>query len=187
MVVKKDPPRLRGRMAVTDHVLAHARLADVDIQLEQFPVNPWCAPERIIAAHFTNQRSNFLGHSGAPRPAFPVEFSRARTGGSPGGANQSQSRVSQGRGSTAIASKPPTAPPRATDPELSASVASPTVAELRADDEGQESQIEGPRDCERKPSRPPPALQMAANMEIESSEASLNVSATSGFARTTVL
>ena len=44
MVVKKGPPRLRGRMAVTDHVLAHTRLADVDIQLEQFPVNPWCAP-----------------------------------------------------------------------------------------------------------------------------------------------
>ena len=113
-------------------------------------------------------------------PAFPVEFSSARTGGSPGGANQSPSRVSQWRWSTAIRSKPPTATPRATDPELSASVASPTVAELRADDEGQESQIEGPRDCERKPRRPPPALQMAANIEIESSEASLNVSATSG-------
>src|SRR6188474_2452028 len=75
MVVKKGPPRLRGRMAVTDHVLAHARLADVDIQLEQFPVNPRCAPERIIATHCTNQRSNFLGHSGAPRLApsnFPL-------------------------------------------------------------------------------------------------------------------
>ena len=44
-----------------------SRLADVDIQLEQFPVNPRCAPERILAAHCTNQRSNFLGHSGAPR------------------------------------------------------------------------------------------------------------------------
>ena len=62
-------------LTVRDHVLAHARLADVDIQLEQFPVNPWCAPERIIAAHCTNQRSNFLGHSGAPRLSpsnFPV-------------------------------------------------------------------------------------------------------------------
>ena len=67
MVVKKGPPRLRGRMAVTDHVLAHARLADVDIQLEQFPVNPWCAPERIVATHFPNQRSNLLWNSGTSR------------------------------------------------------------------------------------------------------------------------
>ena len=60
------------------------------------------------------------------------------------------------------------------------------IAELRADDEGPESQIEVPRDRERKPRRPPPALQMAANIEIESSEANFNLSATSGFARTTV-
>ena len=39
-------------------------------------------------------------------PAFPVEFSSARTGGSPGGANQSPSRVSPWRWSTAIPSKP---------------------------------------------------------------------------------
>jgi hypothetical protein len=54
------------------------------------------------------------------------------------------------------------------------------IAELRADDEGPESQIEVPRDRERKPRRPPPALQMAANIEIESSEANFNLSATSG-------
>jgi hypothetical protein len=59
------------------------------------------------------------------------------------------------------------------------------IAELRADDEGPVSQIEVPRDRERKPRRPPPALQMAANIEIESSEANFNLSATSGFARTT--
>ena len=154
-------------------------------KLEQFPVNPRCAPERIVAAHCTNQGSNFLGHSGAPRLS-PSNFPRPEQAEALAVPTNHRRRFHNGDGRLPF--PPNRRQPRPEQPisELSASVASPTVAELRADDEGPESQIEGPRDCERKPRRPPPALQMAANIEIESSEATLNLSATSGFARTTI-
>ena len=46
MVVEEGAPSLGGRVAAADYILAHARFADVDAQLEQLAVNPRSAPER---------------------------------------------------------------------------------------------------------------------------------------------
>ena len=56
---------------VADHVLAHARFADGNAKLEQFAVNPRCAPERVVAAHRTNQRSDIRRDCWSPRPPPP--------------------------------------------------------------------------------------------------------------------
>ena len=57
VIFKEGPPRLRWWLAVADHVLAHARFADGNAKLEQFAVNPRCAPERVVAAHRAYQGS----------------------------------------------------------------------------------------------------------------------------------
>jgi len=44
MVAKKRPPTLRRRSPAPRHILRHARLPDVDAELEEFAVNPRCAP-----------------------------------------------------------------------------------------------------------------------------------------------
>ena len=76
--------------AVADHVLAHARFAEGNAKLEQFAVNPRCAPERVVAAHRTNQGSDVrwdcwssrLSPLNLPRPelaealAVPTDHSR---------------------------------------------------------------------------------------------------------------
>ncbi len=56
---------------VADHVLAHARFADGNAKLEQFAVNPQCAPERVVPAHRTNQRSDIRRDRRSPRPSSP--------------------------------------------------------------------------------------------------------------------
>ena len=72
------------------------------------------------------------------------------------------------------------------DQRRSNSAASPTAAEHRADDEGPQSHTEAPRDCERKPRKPPPAPPTEANKGIEGGKTTLNLSATSKCARTTI-
>ena len=54
---------------MADHVLADARFADGNAKLEQFAVNPRCAPERVVAAHRTNQRSDIRRDSRSPQPS----------------------------------------------------------------------------------------------------------------------
>ena len=63
--------RLGRRSPAADHVLAHAGFADVDAKLEQFAVNPRGTPERIVAAHDTNQGADFLRHRRSPPLAAP--------------------------------------------------------------------------------------------------------------------
>ena len=61
---------------MADHVLAHARFAAGKAKLEQFAMNPRCAPERVVPAHRTNQgsdvrrdcRSSQLSPSNLPGP-----------------------------------------------------------------------------------------------------------------------
>src|SRR5665213_92767 len=48
------------------HIFGHGRLADIDPELKQFPMDSRSAPERIGQAHFPNQISNVLRD---PRPA----------------------------------------------------------------------------------------------------------------------
>ena len=55
VLVEERPPGLRRRLAVAQHVLADAGLADVDAQFEPFAVNAGSTPERILATHLADQ------------------------------------------------------------------------------------------------------------------------------------
>jgi hypothetical protein len=46
--------------------LPHAGFADVDAQLEQFPMDARRTAERIVAAHPANQLPNLFGHPQEP-------------------------------------------------------------------------------------------------------------------------
>ena len=65
VILKEGLPGLRRWLSSACKVLAHARFADVDAQLEQFTVDPWRTPERILAAHLPN----LFGHRETPRLA----------------------------------------------------------------------------------------------------------------------
>src|SRR4029077_18697126 len=62
MVLEKGPPCLRRRVPTADHVFAHAGLADIDAELEEFTVDARSAPKGILAVHPPNQFTDFLRH-----------------------------------------------------------------------------------------------------------------------------
>src|SRR5215467_3294306 len=79
VILQERLPGLRGWIAPAYEVLAHAGFADVDAQLEQFPVDARRTPERIVEAHPTNQLPNLFGHRwtpGLPRRTFQVQNNR---------------------------------------------------------------------------------------------------------------
>jgi hypothetical protein len=90
MVFQEGPPCLRRRVPTADHVFAHAGLADVNAEFEEFTVDARSAPNRILAAHLANQSAYFLRHrlwfsetrsmSALPRNQ-PVRSSTASTRG----------------------------------------------------------------------------------------------------------
>src|SRR5664279_507906 len=51
VVTQKGSPSLAGRPPPFDHVPGDARLRDLNPELEQFAVNTWRAPNRILHAH----------------------------------------------------------------------------------------------------------------------------------------
>src|ERR1700723_3129927 len=51
VVTQEGPPSLAGRPSPFDHVLGDARLRDLKPKLEQFSVNAWRTPKRILRAH----------------------------------------------------------------------------------------------------------------------------------------
>ena len=55
VVMQEGPPSLAGRPASFDHVLGDARLCDFKPELEQFAVDAWRAPKRILHAHPPDQ------------------------------------------------------------------------------------------------------------------------------------
>src|SRR6267143_909288 len=57
VVTQEGPPSLAGRPPPFDHVLGDARLRDLKPELEQFAVNAWRTPERILHAHPPDQRA----------------------------------------------------------------------------------------------------------------------------------
>src|SRR5438128_5161355 len=54
VILQEGPPSLRWRLSGTVHVFAHAGLADVHTEFEQFAVNPGGAPGRVRSAHQTD-------------------------------------------------------------------------------------------------------------------------------------
>jgi hypothetical protein len=55
--VTSRAPSLAGRSPSFDHVLGDARLRDLKPELEQFAVNAWRTPKRILHAHPPDQRA----------------------------------------------------------------------------------------------------------------------------------
>src|SRR6202051_673843 len=57
VVAQEGPPSLAGRPPPFDHVLGDAGLRDLKPELEQFAVNAWRTPKRILHAHPPDQRA----------------------------------------------------------------------------------------------------------------------------------
>jgi len=76
MIMKERLPPLRWRASSPSHILGHARLSDIDAELEQFPMDPRRAPQRIGNAHLADQPADFGGHNWpaatAPRLPAPI-------------------------------------------------------------------------------------------------------------------
>src|ERR1700730_16649255 len=66
VILKEGPPVFRRRLRSACQVLAHAGLADINAEFEQFTVDAGCAPERILAAYLPNQLAGFFRHRWAP-------------------------------------------------------------------------------------------------------------------------
>src|ERR1700716_2326599 len=57
VVMQEGPPSLAGWPPSFDHVLGNARLRDLKPELEQFAVDAWRTPKRILHAHPPDQRA----------------------------------------------------------------------------------------------------------------------------------
>src|SRR2546430_12565060 len=71
VILQEGPPSLRWRLSVTVHVLAHAGLADVHTEFEQFAVNPGGAPGWVRSAHQTDQITYVFRNGRTPGLAMP--------------------------------------------------------------------------------------------------------------------
>ena len=58
MITKKGPPALGRRSPPSRHLFCNGRLADLDSKLEEFSVDPRCAPQWVGDAHVPNELTN---------------------------------------------------------------------------------------------------------------------------------
>src|ERR1700757_3533080 len=65
VVMQEGPPSLARRPPPFDHVLGDAGLRDLKPELEQFAVDAWRTPKRILDAHPPDQRAQLCVD---PRP-----------------------------------------------------------------------------------------------------------------------
>jgi hypothetical protein len=73
VVPQERLPSLAGWRPPFDHVLGDARLRDLKPELEQFAVNAWRAPKRILHAHPPDQRAQLRVD-----PRSPSQWARLR-------------------------------------------------------------------------------------------------------------
>jgi hypothetical protein len=64
VIVEERSPSLGGRLRIADHVFGNGRLRNLNAEFQKFAVYPRCAPERILAAHRSNQIARFLWNLG---------------------------------------------------------------------------------------------------------------------------
>src|SRR5216683_2600149 len=74
VVMQEGPPFLATRPPRFGHVLRDARLRDLKPELEQFAVNAWRAPKRILHAHLPDQSAQLRGD-----PRSPSQWARLPT------------------------------------------------------------------------------------------------------------
>jgi len=71
VIFQESPPRLGWRLPATNQILAHAGLADVHTEFEQFAVNPWGSPGWVRSAHQTDQIAYVFWNRRTPTRATP--------------------------------------------------------------------------------------------------------------------
>src|SRR5919106_2642972 len=71
VVLEESPPGLGRRLAAADEVVAHARLADVDAELQKLAVNTRRTPARILFAHAADEIPNIMWDRRPPSLASP--------------------------------------------------------------------------------------------------------------------
>src|SRR5215831_14587764 len=74
VILEERPPRLGWWFWTSDHVLGNRSLRDLNVQLHQLAVDPGCAPNRVLAAHGSNQIADWfrnLRPSGLSVPNLP--------------------------------------------------------------------------------------------------------------------
>jgi hypothetical protein len=72
MVLEEGPPSLRRRFSITHEILAHARLPDVDAELQKLAMNVRRAPAWILFAHVRMRSRTSRGTGG--RPGLPLRI-----------------------------------------------------------------------------------------------------------------
>ena len=60
VILEERSPRLGWWFGASDHVLGDRSLRDLNVQLHQLAVDPGCAPNRVLAAHGSNQIANLF-------------------------------------------------------------------------------------------------------------------------------
>jgi hypothetical protein len=68
MVMQECPPSLARWPSPFDHVFGDARLRDLKPELEQFAVDAWHTPKRILDAHPPDQFSQLRADLRSPSP-----------------------------------------------------------------------------------------------------------------------
>src|SRR5215467_4845883 len=74
VILEERPPGLRWWFGASEHVLGNRSLRDLNVQLHQLAVDPGCAPDRVVAAHGSNQIADLFGNwrpSGLSVPNLP--------------------------------------------------------------------------------------------------------------------
>src|SRR5262249_14342741 len=74
VILEERPPRLRWWFGASDHVLGNGGLRDLNAQFHEFAVDPGCAPNRVLAAHGSNQIADLFRNgrpSGLSVPNLP--------------------------------------------------------------------------------------------------------------------
>ena len=72
MVVEEAFPRGRRIGDSPWHVLGNSGLPDIDPELQEFPVDSWCAPERVRPTHCPDQLSDLRTHRPSSLPTSPA-------------------------------------------------------------------------------------------------------------------
>jgi hypothetical protein len=68
VIMQEGPPSLAWRPASLDHVFGDTRLRDLKPELEQFAVNAWRTPKRILHAHPPDQSAQLPLDLRSPSP-----------------------------------------------------------------------------------------------------------------------
>src|SRR6202171_4928770 len=74
MIADKGLPALGRRVSSPDHILGHARLSDIDAELEKLSMDPRRSPQWVCNAHLSDQPAYFERHrwSTATRSRLPA-------------------------------------------------------------------------------------------------------------------